>query len=321
MLAPHCPPRRDVLLSRYGLKARNCAQFSSNATRCEQYRVGSHPCVAKGNVCEQSQNSYYRVHNTSFFCAFSLDVAVYFDGDKSTAAHMMSDPFNRLMFCTIPKCASTLIRRMSIDLDAPTRQRIGRSPGLAPDFSPAYALASSRWYKLLVVRDPIDRFASAYRSKCEVQLDGSDGRDADGAQHCRKLLRIPQADMSALRVIEELERARRKGYTPATRNPHWLEQRLFCGGVEHSYRYYNYRVAFERLREGLTRLLDSLDNATHGNTVNLDVAAARATILKETSPRHITNATGARSWLDEKTTEKVAAYYARDIAFVERVLQ
>ena len=79
--------------------------------------------------------------------------------------------------------------------------------------------ASNSWRKLVVYRDPMERFLSAYRSKC-LLADG----DRDGRKHCHDLFRLNDSQISVLNVASRLPQY-------GHHNPHWATQTSFCGGT------------------------------------------------------------------------------------------
>ena len=79
--------------------------------------------------------------------------------------------------------------------------------------------ASSSWRKLVVYRDPMERFLSAYRSKC-LLAEG----DRDGRKHCHNLFRLNDSQISVLNVASRLPQY-------GHHNPHWATQTSFCGGT------------------------------------------------------------------------------------------
>ena len=75
--------------------------------------------------------------------------------------------------------------------------------------------ASNSWRKLVVYRDPMERFLSAYRSKC-LLADG----DRDGRMHCHNLFRLNDSQISVLNVASRLPQY-------GHHNPHWATQTYF----------------------------------------------------------------------------------------------
>ena len=96
--------------------------------------------------------------------------------------------------------------------------------------------ASSSWRKLVVYRDPMERFLSAYRSKC-LLADG----DRDGRKHCHDLFRLNDSQISVLNVASRLPQY-------GHHNPHWATQTSFCGGTVGSmWTSYTHHVSFNNL--------------------------------------------------------------------------
>ena len=96
--------------------------------------------------------------------------------------------------------------------------------------------ASNSWRKLVVYRDPMERFLSAYRSKC-LLADG----DRDGRKHCHDLFRLNDSQISVLNVASRLPQY-------GHHNPHWATQTSFCGGTVGSmWTSYTHHVSFNNL--------------------------------------------------------------------------
>ena len=88
-------------------------------------------------------------------------------------------PSLRLLYCSVPKVASTILKRLfhrvnglsswnSSDVDVVHRpDKSGAATMRGMDVARANALLSSTtWLRLVVVRDPVERFASAFLDKC-----------------------------------------------------------------------------------------------------------------------------------------------------------
>ena len=75
--------------------------------------------------------------------------------------------------------------------------------------------------KVIVYRNPLERFLSAYRSKSTKCLLG----DAhDGRTHCHKVFRLEDENVSLVNVAYRLR-------TFGRHNPHWAPQSDFCGNT------------------------------------------------------------------------------------------
>ena len=78
--------------------------------------------------------------------------------------------------------------------------------------------ASNSWRKLVVYRDPMERFLSAYRSKC-LLADG----DRDGRKHCHDVFGLNDSQISLLNVASRLPQ---HGHTATRTGRH---RRRFAG--------------------------------------------------------------------------------------------
>ena len=85
-------------------------------------------------------------------------------------------------------------------------------------------LANPEWTKAVFYRDPIDRFVSAFQSKCG-------GFDPDGEEHCTDSFGHPNSTFSdALHHIKTAN---------TIQNPHFAPMSEFCGGLSNSLQYYD----------------------------------------------------------------------------------
>lgn len=129
---------------------------------------------------------------------------------------------SRILFCTIAKNGMTVATRL-----AGKSERLKRQAQFF-QFAPQWtgmryavfldALRHDRsWRKVVVYRDPMERFLSAFHSKCQL-------RDFDGRKHCHQLFGLNDTEVSLLAVARRLKRF---GHT----NPHWAPQSRFCGNT------------------------------------------------------------------------------------------
>ena len=100
------------------------------------------------------------------------------------------------------------------------------------------------WRSAVVYRDPVERFVSAYKSKCELS-------DKDGREHCHKVFQTarpkPQLVADALLSVSRAPPAPR-----CTRfDPHWAPQACFCTGLAETFPLYSHPIEFQNLTSGL----------------------------------------------------------------------
>ena len=131
--------------------------------------------------------------------------------------------------------------------------------------------ASNSWRKLVVYRDPMERFLSAYRSKCLLG-------DSDGRMHCHDLFRLNDSQISVLNVASRLPQY---GY----HNPHWATQSSFCGGTVGSmWTSYTHHVSFNNL--------SGIADAFEGRVSPKTFEKIRIQLRPPASGGHITDAKG-----------------------------
>jgi Sulfotransferase family len=88
-------------------------------------------------------------------------------------------------------------------------------------------LASPKWTKAFFYRDPVSRFISAFRSKC-------DKFDGDGWWHCNEAFLNGNISFP-----EALYQMMQPGINQLSTNPHFASYGSFCGGLDHTLDYYD----------------------------------------------------------------------------------
>ena len=140
--------------------------------------------------------------------------------------------------CGIAKNGITLLKRILAEVLGQEFEWYPANPskvGLSLEaFKDRLGDASNSWRKLVVYRDPMERFLSAYRSKCLLG-------DRDGEKHCHQVFKLNESQISILNVANRL--AQYGHY-----NPHWATQSSFCGGTVGSmWTSYTHHVSFNNL--------------------------------------------------------------------------
>lgn len=148
-------------------------------------------------------------------------------------------PEHKLLFCYIDKVACSNFNR----LFRTVRARYDPSQ-LEGDFwfrnSPeahgldlanlSGILADRSWHKAVFYRDPIERFVSAFASKCE-------GADRDGGLRCQDQFGVPTLPFAdAVQQIDDYDHNRTEHHTF---NEHFRLQSEFCGGLSGNFQYYD----------------------------------------------------------------------------------
>ena len=181
----------------------------------------------------------------------------------------------RTLVCGIEKCGITTIEHVAQlvngfpkfkwFLSSPTKQNTSFDAYLA-------LLKTPLWQSVLVYRDPIDRFVSAYKSKCLLG-------DPDGVRHCHDVFRLNASQISLEAVAARLPMY---GYS----NPHWIPQSHFCGGtVRSAWDSYTHHIPLSNLSDKLIDLFrDRVPNKT---LASINSYLARAQI---STNKHVTHA-------------------------------
>ena len=86
-------------------------------------------------------------------------------------------------------------------------------------------LRDPAWRSSFVWRDPVDRFTSAYNSKCRQ-------KDPSSRQHCHDFLQLQSRGAPPLSAV--LASLRNRSGAPCSWNPHWAPQSCFCGLSNHT---------------------------------------------------------------------------------------
>ena len=114
--------------------------------------------------------------------------------------------------------------------------------------------AGRPWRRAVIVRDPIDRFVSAYMSKCARcrYLPGKPSPKGDGCYNCNSAMGLSRTRNWTMTEVA-LALAANGG---SSKNDHWKPQATFCGGLGSSWRSYTDIVPFENLAAGVGAVLE-----------------------------------------------------------------
>jgi len=121
-----------------------------------------------------------------------------------------------------------------------------RKSPLAHKATAAARLFSPFWRKVVVVRHPVERFVSAYQSKCVAELAMLKAGGYYAETRCLDVFRLRFEDVSMRAVAERLHLG--------AADPHWAPQSAFCGGLGETSHHYE-RVMHGDMAEALPRLL------------------------------------------------------------------
>jgi hypothetical protein len=154
--------------------------------------------------------------------------------------HFIVIPEAKLLFCYVEKVGCTMFNnlfrqlRLALVPDEEEREWLSEQPwwrntpehhGLTrKDLE--YLLVDPEWTKSVFYRDPLTRFLSGYRSKCER------GHDRDTV-HCRNEFGVLHASFSE--AISQMQSADHD----KTHDVHWNLASNFCGGLGATLDYYD----------------------------------------------------------------------------------
>ena len=214
-------------------------------------------------------------------------------------------PEHRLLFCYIEKVGCTRFNEMFYTLtdrktkrfwysNAPSQHNMTKS-----DLE--NLLADNAWHKAVFYREPLERFLSAFRSKCE------DGHDRDGKGHCIRAFGQPRPTFPE--AVSALMSPLNKG------DAHWTPQYRFCGGLDRTLQYYDTVQNLQKptASSDVQRLLTAVGVPSSGLAVGLEFFPP-TNKSRYIASRHQTNALNAlsRYYTDDHMIRTVATFYASD---------
>jgi len=131
---------------------------------------------------------------------------------------LMFVPKEKVIVCGIEKNAITLANHLVSALNNKKMKWFQASPGALglSQETVHKRLDDPSWKKLVLYRDPVERFLSAYNSKC---LRG----DKDGPRHCEQALNLKTSEVSHLNAALSL-------YKSFPMDAHWRPQHYLCDG-------------------------------------------------------------------------------------------
>ena len=179
-------------------------------------------------------------------------------GDHALLDRLIVLPDPKILLCVPEKDASTSVHAMA---HVANGKRPGTTLptdefwwGLTPNRANMSvkdvrnALQSTSWQSAVVWRDPVERFLSAYVSKC---LRG----DHDGPRHCQRYLGFLANSTPSM---SDVASALKRRHEPVCDwNAHWAPQACFCGGLDSDFaELYSYRLHVSALQSGISQLLE-----------------------------------------------------------------
>lgn len=206
--------------------------------------------------------------------------------------HFIVVPEHRLLFCYIEKNACTGFNELFMRV---RHQAIHGADIWFKNTPAAHSLDKSdleglvvneSWHKAVFYREPLQRFVSAYVSKCVPGHDRERG-------HCEEA--FGEAGASFARAVSRLRK---------DTNVHFLHQYRFCGGLMDTLRYYQtIEEIDDKINDKVQRLLD---------TVGVDDTTFDSSYAQRS--KHITNASFyTRQYLsDPRHTALLLSHYAPD---------
>ena len=154
-------------------------------------------------------------------------------------------------------------------------------------------LRNESWQKVVVYRDPMERFLSAFNSKC---LMG----DHDGKEHCHKPLGLKHPTIPAV--------ADRLANGPLVCDPHWIPMARFCGGtVGSAWEQYTHHVFLHHLDARVSEIFKKRVPAATWTNIEFYLNTSRFN-----KKGHITHAEDALAKVSIRTRMQIIDYYWED---------
>ena len=186
----------------------------------------------------------------------------------------------------------------------PLRRRITSKPMQALREAEA-RLSNPVWQKLVVLRKPVERFVSAYRSRC-LNMEAT---ERAGTQSCASLFHAPPGTTPSIDfVASRLHLARH--------DPHFALQSSFCGGIGATIAYYDDVIHFDNLTHGVLSVLRGrITSATMSQAEHL--LATHLTLGHSPTTSHVTRASKHVADLSDAARAVVERFYREDFALLK----
>ncbi len=221
-----------------------------------------------------------------------------FDPNALWFDRLVTFPAKKIVVCGIEKNGITELNELAAAINNDTQMQWFKYSPQASGIKYGTFLRMLKftsWRKAIIYRDPMERFLSAYNSKCLK-------RDEDGYLNCQRFFNLTDSEVTLRAVAERLPQ---DGHL----NPHWARQSSFCGNTFASnWHDYNFHIA----TKNLSRLIDVFD----GRLETEERARAEKYMLRSAPLRvlsnHTTNAEASIHEESLKVRRLLFDYYAED---------
>jgi len=213
---------------------------------------------------------------------------------------VMLDPERRILICAVPKngdfaveTALAIATRTKFEWfsHAATAKHLHMNATAVREL-----FDQPSWRRAVIHRDPVERFVSAFKSKCLM-------RDAiDGRANCHDVFQLTDSSVNIRAVAQRLPAF---GHT----NPHWAPQSHFCGGaVGQLWAKFTDHIPTSNVTHALPALFVS-----RLPPLVLRQMARALDPQRSANAQHATRAGGAdMDQLQSDVRDAVAAYYSAD---------
>lgn len=242
-------------------------------------------------------------------------------------------PEQRVLLCTIDKCANTLLayaaarvsgrgtahkNRASRDNTYAQVRYTGSAEDVAQLLFNPQASNGYPWRRAVVLRDPVERFVSAYVSKC-LQCNATIG--GDGCYNCHSALGLPRRVDRVPTLAETVDALTRIG-PRRVGNAHWVPQARFCGGLARSWRAYTHVLPFGNVSAGLAALFEGRvpQSKRHALTQLLSRNETAGLLGGENHNRAAPGHTSRQvSMMPQSLRTRLEAFYEEDLALLRDI--
>ena len=237
-------------------------------------------------------------------------------------------PESKLIACGIEKNAITLLNVLAhVAMDLPEWRTIQEfwfrlAPLSSEGDAGELALGIPGWRSLVLLRDPVERFVSAFESKCG-------GKDVDGSANCDKYFKRDRGHVTMWHAAMHLEGLKQQGgeCNSSAANPHWAPQHCFCGGLAETLHLYTHVLRMDRLggTDG-QRLEAFFAGRVQSHSLHLiRTLVGNASASLRRAPQyaagfgHVTNASAAATALDPQLRLVLQRIYAEDYLLLNQI--
>lgn len=233
-------------------------------------------------------------------------------------SRLLVAPEHKFAFCYMEKVACTQFNHIMNSLNGLTKTARPwmRSSALFMNVSMDSINKENGWFRGIFLRDPAERYLSAFQSKC---LKRSDGFIENGGHMCwpqnlaeERNLSVDSPPEERLAAFEESVRALSGWKDPKEGNPHYALQRDMCGGLSSDLHEFDYVGVLDGGYDAVQRQVREM--FAKGNYPISEELLGNYFPAAAPSRDHVTNTSSSVDFYYQNpaTREMVRKIYARD---------